>query len=223
MIGFSTQKKKTIMYKSSSLLLQLYLHLLHFLIMNKSSYFQKKKSKFSIPWKNSRFQKIQKKKIHQSKFSIPSKKFRISKFFKKKEKKNKRPKFSKKKEKKKEIFKKGLRTRGIGLVLLRLLKKKKSIKIFNSMKKFKIPNFSKKKKRKKIQNFQFLRKIQVFKIQKKKKSSLNSSSGSESYDPLPHSPMMQHQINCPPSVFIEVWSMFQTRGIRQVCQIIFNE
>ena len=44
-----------------------------------------------------------------------------------------------KKKKKKEIFKKGLRTRGIELVLLRLLSKKK-----------------------KFQKFQFLRKIQVF-------------------------------------------------------------
>ena len=42
-------------------------------------------------------------------------------------------------------------------------------------------------------------------------------------DLLPHSPVMQHQVNCPPSAFIEVWSMSQTRGIRQVCQILFNE
>ena len=85
------------------------------------------------------------------------------------------------------------------------------------MKKFKIPNFSKKKKRKKNQNFQFLQKIQVLEIQKKKKSSLNSSSGTESYDPLPHSPVMQHQINYPPPAFFEAWSMSQTRGICQVC------
>ena len=35
------------MNKSSSLSLHLHLHLLHFLIMNKSSYFQKKRRKFS--------------------------------------------------------------------------------------------------------------------------------------------------------------------------------
>ena len=101
-------------------------------------------------------------------------------------------------------------------------KKKKKIhqsNFFKFLQKFKISKF----KKKKIQNFQFLRKIQVFEIQKKKKSSLNSSSGIESYDLLPHSPVMQHQVNCPPSVFIEAWSMSQTRGIRQVCQIIFNE
>ena len=76
------------------------------------------------------------------------KKFKISKIFKKK---------------KREIFKKGLRTRGIGLVLLRFLskeiqnfqflekiqffKKKSSIKNFNSMKKFKISTIFKKRKR----------------------------------------------------------------------------
>ena len=79
------------MNKSSSLFL--HLHLLHLLIMNKSSYFKKKK---------------------------------------------------------KEIFEKGLGTKGIGLVLLRLLSKKKKII---------------------SQNFQFLEKIQDFQIfQKKKKN-----------------------------------------------------
>ena len=78
------------------------------------------------------------------------------------------------------------------------------------------------------QNFQFLEKIQDFQIfQKKKKekkeSSLNSFSETESYDPLPHSPVMQRQVNYPPSAFIEAWSMSQTRGIRQVCQSHFNE
>ena len=82
-----------------------------------------------------------------------------------------------KKKKKDKIFKKGLATRGIGLVLLRLLSKKKKSKfsiprknsrfpnffkktkkiinqIFNSFKKFKkkknsgFPNFSKKRKKK---------------------------------------------------------------------------
>ena len=170
------------MNKSSSLLLQLYFHLLHFLIVNKSSYSKKEKRK------------------------------------KKKEKR--------KKKKKKEIFKKDLRTRGIGLILLRLLSKKKKK---NHQSKFSIlwknsrfPKFSKKK----ILNFQFLRKIQVFQIKKKKKkkkSLLNSTSGTKSYDPLPRSPVMQHQVNYPPSAFIEAWSMSQTRGIHQVCRILFNE
>ena len=108
--------------------------------------------------------------------------------------------FQKKKKKRDKIFKKGLGTRGIRLVFLRFLSKKKNFKIFNSMKKFKIykifkkekkkrGNFQKrpqdqghwartsqvafKKKKKKIinQNFQFLEKIQDFQIfQKKKKS-----------------------------------------------------
>ena len=56
-IGFS-KKKKIIMYKSSSLLLYFHEKIQDFQI------FQKKiqKSKFSIPWKNSRFQIFQKKK-----------------------------------------------------------------------------------------------------------------------------------------------------------------
>ena len=151
------------MNKSSSLLLQLYFHLLHFLIVNKSSYFKKKKKKE-----------------------------------KRKKKKEKR-----KKKKKKEIFKKDLRTRGIGLVFLRLLSKKKK-KIINQNFQFfeKIQDFQNLKK--KIFNFQFLRKIKVFQIKKKKKSLLNSTSGTKSYDPLPRSPVMQHQVNYPPSAFIEL-------------------
>ena len=97
----------------------------------------------------------------------------------------------------------------------------------NHQSKFSIPSknsrFSKKKK---IinQNFRFLQKnSRSPKFSKKKKSSLNSSLGTESYDPLPHSPMMQHQVNCPPSAFFEEWSMSQTRGICQVCRILFNE
>ena len=157
------------MNKSSSLLLQLYLHLLHFLIMNKSSYFTKKKKDFKI------FQKKKKayglgalgsyflghfQKNHQSNFFSNS--FKNSRF----------PNFS----------------------------KKRKFKIFNSFEKFK---FSKKKK--------------------KKKSSLNSSSGTESYDPLPYFSMVQHQVNCPPSAFFKAWNMSETRGIRQVCRILFNE
>ena len=92
------------MNKSSSLLLHLYLHLhlLHFLIMNKSSYLKKKK-------KNDKRKNFQKKKKNW--------------------------------------------TMGIGLVLLRPLSKKKkknsSIKIFNSFKHSRFPNFSTKKKKKK--------------------------------------------------------------------------
>ena len=79
------------MNKSSSLLLHLHLHLLHFLIMNKSSYFKNKKKSILCKsfkkkkWKFSKkalglgalgsyffgcFKK-KKKKNHQSKFSIP--------------------------------------------------------------------------------------------------------------------------------------------------------
>ena len=42
---FFNPKKKTIMNKSSSLLLHLHLYLLHFFKMNKSSYFKKRKKK----------------------------------------------------------------------------------------------------------------------------------------------------------------------------------
>ena len=57
-------KKKIIMNKSSSLLLHLYLHLLHFLIMNKSSYFTKKKSPIKIfnSLKKFKISKLKKKK-----------------------------------------------------------------------------------------------------------------------------------------------------------------
>ena len=72
---------------------------------------------------------------------------------------------------------------------------KYSIKISKFLQKIKISNFFQKKK-------------------KKTKSSLNSSSGTESYDPLPYSPMVQHQANCPPLAFIEAWNMSQTKGIR---------
>ncbi|XP_075655185.1 uncharacterized protein LOC142625399 [Castanea sativa] len=40
--------------------------------------------------------------------------------------------------------------------------------------------------------------------------------GKENYDPLPYSPVVQHQVNYPSSTFIEAWHMSQTRGIRQV-------
>ena len=108
---------------------------------------------------------------------------------------------------------------------------KKKIKIFNSLKKFKISKNSKKKKihqskfsipSKNLGFPKFFKKTKKFKSPKKK-SSLNSSSGTESYDSFPHSPVMQHQVNCPPSAFIEAWSMSQTRGIRQVCRSLFNE
>ena len=74
------------------------------------------------------------------------------------------------------------------------------------MKKFKTYKFFKKKKRKKISKFSIPSKNSSFpnSKKKKKKSSLNSSTGTESYDLLPYSPVMQHQVNCPPSAFIEV-------------------
>ena len=126
------------MNKSSSLLLHLHLYLLHFLKMNKSSYFKKRKKK-------------------------------------------RRRKFSK-------------RVLGLGALGSYFLgffqKKKKKFKIFNSLKKFKISKF--KKKKKKIHQSKF----SIPSEKKKKKSSLNSSSGTESYDPLPHFPVMQHQVNC---------------------------
>ena len=139
------------MNKSSSPLLHLYLHLLHFLIMNKSSYFKKKKKnrrKFSkralglgaLGLYFLRLLLKKKKKNQQSKFSIPWKNSRF-------------PNFSK--------------------------KKKSSIKIFNSFKKFKFPNSKKKKKK---------------------------NSWTESYDPFPYFPVVQHQVNCPPSAFIEAWN-----------------
>ena len=111
-------------------------------------------------------------------------------------------------------------TRGIGLILLRLLskKEKKSIKIFNSLKKFKTSKFFKKKKVS-IKIFNSLKNSRFPNFFKKKKK----SSGTESYDPLPHSLVMQHQVNYPPSAFIEARSMSQTKGIRQVCQSLFNE
>ena len=119
------------------------------------------------------------------------KKFKISKIFKKK----KRRKFSKK----------ALGLGALGSYFLGCFKKKNHQSKFSiPSKKFRISKFFFKKK---IQNFQFLRKIQVFQIKKKKKnSSLNSSSGTKSYDPLPDSLVMQHQVNCPPSAFIEAWS-----------------
>ena len=111
-------------------------------------------------------------------------------------------------------------------------KKKSSIKILNSFKKLNISKFLKKKKKKKRKKEKEKeKKFQKFSIplknssfpKKKKKSSLNSSSGTESYDPLPYFSVVQHQVNCPPSAFFEAWNMSQTRGIRQVCRILFNE
>ena len=141
------------------------------------------------------------------------KKFKISKIFKKK------------KKKKNEIFKKGLGTRGIGLVLLRPFikkKKKSSIKFFQISSKIQDFQIFQKKNFKNFNSFEKF-KFSKFKKKKKKKSSLNSSLGIESYDPLPRSPVMQHQVNYPPSAFIEARSMSQTKGIRQVCQSLFNE
>ena len=58
------KKKKIITNKSSSLLLHLHLHLLHFLIMNKSSYFNKKFKKKSILCKS--FKKKKKRKFSKN-------------------------------------------------------------------------------------------------------------------------------------------------------------
>ena len=113
-----------------------------------------------------------------------------SSYFKKKKKSILSKSF--KKKKKKEIFKRALGLGALGSYFLgcfqKLKKKKKknysSIKIFNSLKKFKFSKFK-----------------------KKKKSSLKSSLGTESYDPFLYSPMMQHQVNCPPLAFIEACNM----------------
>ena len=166
------------MNKSSSLLLHLHLHLLHFLIMNKSSYFKKKKK------------------------SILSKSF----------------------QKKRKFSKKALGLGALGSYFLGCFQKKKK-KIINQNFQFheKIQDFQIFQKKKKSK-FSIPSKNSSFPNQKKKKKSLlNSTSGTKSYDPLPRSPMMQHQVNCSPSAFIEAWSMSQTWGIRQVCRILFNE
>ena len=98
---------------------------------------------------------------------------------------------------------------------------KSSIKICKFLQKIKISKFFRKKKFKIFNSFE---KFKFFKFKKKKKKySLNSSSGTESYDPLPYSLVVQHQANCPPLAFIEAWNMSQTRGIHQVCQSLFNE
>ena len=100
----------------------------------------------------------------------------------------------------------------------KFFKKKNQSKFSIPWKNSRFPNFSKKK----FKIFNSFEKSKFSKF-KKKKSSLNSSSGTESYDPLPHSPVVQHQVNCPPLAFFEAWNMSQTRGIRQVCRILFNE
>ena len=132
------------------------------------------------------------------------KKFKISKFFKKKiinqkfqfhEKIQDFQNFQKKKKKKnhQSNFFKFLQKFKISKIF-----KKQKFKIFNSFEKFKFSKF------------------------KKKKSSLNFSSRTKSYDPLPYFLVVQHQVNCPPSAFFKAWSMSQTRGIRQVCRIQFQ-
>ena len=106
---------------------------------------------------------------------------------------------------------------------LNLFKKKNSIKIFNSLKKFEISKFFKKNIYISIKIFNSFKKFKFSKFKKKKKSSLNSSLGIESYDPLPYFPVVQHQVNFPPLAFIEAWNMSQTRGIHQVCLSLFNQ
>ena len=143
------------MNKSSSPLLHLHLHHLHFFDNEQIFIFPKKK--------NQNFQFLEK--IQDFKKFKKKKKF-INQNFQFLQKNSGFPNFSKKKKKKKkEIFKKGLGTMGIRLVLHRFLSKKKiqnfqflekiqffkkksSIKNFNSMKKFKISKIFKKKKKK---------------------------------------------------------------------------
>ena len=67
--------------------------------------------------------------------------------------------------KKKEIFKKGLGTRGIGLVLLRLLSKKKKSKFSIPRKNSRFPNFFKKTKKIINQIFNSFKKFKKKKIQ----------------------------------------------------------
>ena len=107
-----------------------------------------------------------------NKYSIKISKFlqkiKISNFFQKKKKKSILSKSFQKKEKKKnkEIFKKGLRTKGIGLVLLRLLSKKKNQSKFSiPWKNSRFPNFSKKK----FKIFNSFEKFKFFEFKKKKK------------------------------------------------------
>ena len=115
-------------------------------------------------------------------------------------------KISKKKKKRKKFSKKALGLGALGSYFLGCLKKK------NHQSKFSIPSkkfriFKFKKKKIKIFNSFKIFKFFKFKFKKKKKSSLNSPSGTESYDPLPYSPIVQHQVNYPPSAFIEAWSI----------------
>ena len=107
------------MNKSSSLLLHLHLHLLHFLIMNKSSYFKKKKKE------EGNFQKRPWDYGHWARTSQVA-------FQKKKKIINQNFQFLQKIQ---------------GYQIFQKKKKKSSIKIFNSFKKFKFSKFKKKKKK----------------------------------------------------------------------------
>ena len=84
---------------------------------------------------------------------------------------NKSSYFKKKRKKKKEIFKKDLGTRGIGLILLRLLsKKKKSNSQFSIPRKnSRFQNFSQKKKKKNQSKFSIPLKNSRFPYSKIKK------------------------------------------------------
>ena len=75
-------------------------------------------------------------------------------------------------------------------------KKTKKVKILNKKKKKK-----KKKKEKKIPNFS------------KKKKIINQN----------FQFLQTFKISKPPSAFFEAWNMSQSKGIRQVCRILFNE
>ena len=126
----------------------------------------------------------------------------------------------------KKTSKRALGLRALGSYFLGCFKKKKKITNKNFQFLEKIKNFQIFQKKNFVnQNFQFLQKNSGFpnffqkkknpkfsiplknssipNSKKKKKSSLNSSTGTKSYDLLPHSPMMQHQVNYPPLAFIE--------------------
>ena len=127
------------------------------------------------------------------------KKFKISKFFKKKiinqkfqfhEKIQDFQNFQKKKKRRRKFSKKALGLGAFGLYFLGCFKKKiinQNFQFFQKNSGF--PNFFKKKNPK----FSIPLKNSSFpNSKKKKKSSLNSSTGTESYNLLPHSPIMQH-------------------------------
>ena len=138
------------MNKSSSLLLRLHLHLLHFLIMNKSSYFQKKKiqkkksilsKSFKTKTKDQNFQKKRRKNFQKGPWDQRHW-ARTSQVALKKKKKSSIKIFNSfKKIQDFQIFQK---KNQFFLNLSKKKKKKTLVKIFNSLKKFKISKLFKK-------------------------------------------------------------------------------